>query len=73
MSSIINDRVDYFIRWWDAVEPKVLISGHVRVVVRNDGHGVYVANTLRRLGYHVNMKCDSWYPYAWIEVRKAAG
>ena len=68
---IQTDRLDYFMKWWDIVEPKMAVTGHVREVVRSDGYGVFVANTLRRIGYDVKIYRDAWFPFNYIEIKKA--
>jgi hypothetical protein len=68
--SLLNDRTDYFMRWWDQVEDRLLhaCDGKARVPVKNDGHGVFAANTLRRMGYYVRMlPGDGWFRYMEIE------
>lgn len=69
---LLTDRTDYFMKWWDVVEPQLLETGHVRVTVRSDGHGVFVCNTLRRLGYEVRMIKDNWFPYNYVDIKNRA-
>lgn len=72
MKPLINDRIEYWDVWWEKAAILLDQSGHIRTVVRSDGHGVFVANTLRRLGYTVRLfRHDPWFPYRHIEVIKA--
>jgi hypothetical protein len=72
MNNLLNDRTDYFMRWWEQVEDRLLhaVTGKVKVPIKADGHAVFAANTLRRMGYWVRLHPgDGWFRYIEIEKR----